>query len=353
MLEGSAQQAGQRGLANLAKFCRAEDRLECGRVLRQKLERELRGPRAAGVAGIVSGGEILRLLHAHTVRGRTKVSHVKYKDFIKSLFKRLAASGAEEAAQQRDGADGHAASSGAAPPSAGDALAHAGGGAGGQAEAYAAAAPGEHGTCHWLSHLPDHTATLSRSGRAVGEGAPASGAYNPVTHCWGPPGSPEPVAKEAAPRTRAPLSAASYNIITNADDPGLKRKGRPPSRKRVMSASYQPTSLFQGPAGGADPATTSPTKGSSAKPAGRYDPICGSWLELPSDPSRMVREADLATGKLQLKASRRPSLEPFGRYDPIKQCWTQAPLDAKYVEREDLIPGLFKRRPLSAMASWY
>ena len=43
--------------------------------------------------------------------------------------------------------------------------------------------------------------------------------------------------------------------------------------------------------------------GAAARPAGRYDPICGSWLEPPADASRLVREADLATGKLQLKAS--------------------------------------------------
>ena len=66
-----------------------------------------------------------------------------------------------------------------------------------------------------------------------------------------------------------------------------------------------------------------------------------------------MREADLATGKLQLKASNRPSLEPFGRYNLIQQRWTEVPLDSKYEARESLIPGLFKRRPLSAMASWY
>jgi hypothetical protein len=351
MVEGTtpSQQSGQRGLANLAKFCRAEDRLECGRVLRQKLERELRGPRAAGVAGIVSGGEMLRLLHAHTVRGRTRIAHVKYKDFIKSLFKRLAASGAEEA--QRD-AEGQASGAGAAAPGSLDNLASAPGLA--PAEAYAAAAPGEHGTSHWLSHLPDHTAASVRSGRATGGGAPAGGAYNPVTHCWGPPGSPEPAAKAAAAKHRAPLSAASYNIITNADDPSRRaRKGRPESRKRVMSASYQSTTaLFQAAESGA-PAGSSPGKSAAARPAGRYDPICGSWLELPADASRLVREADLATGKLQLKASNRPSLEPFGRYNLIQQRWTETPLDSKYETREDLIPGLFKRRPLSAMASWY
>ena len=120
-----------------------------------------------------------------------------------------------------------------------------------------------------------------------------------------------------------------------------------------MSASYQSTTaLFQAAESGA-PAGSSPGKSAAARPAGRYDPICGSWLELPADASRLVREADLATGKLQLKASNRPSLEPFGRYNLIQQRWTETPLDSKYETREDLIPGLFKRSPLSAMASWY
>ena len=357
MVEGNApsQQSGQRGLANLAKFCRAEDRLECGRVLRQKLERELRGPRAAGVAGIVSGGEMLRLLHAHSVRGRTRVTHVKYKDFIKPLFKRLAASGAEEAQRDAEGQAGAAGAAGAAAPGGLEGLAAGDPRGLAPAEAYVAAAPGEHGTCHWLSHLPDHTAASVRSGRATGEGAPAGGAYNPVTHCWGPPGSPEPAAKEATAKHRAPLSAASYNIITNTDDPSRRAPtgGRPPSRKRVMSASYQSTTaLFQAAEADA-PAGASPGKSAAARPAGRYDPICGSWLEPPADASRLVREADLATGKLQLKASNRPSLEPFGRYNLIQQRWTEVPLDSKYEARESLIPGLFKRRPLSAMASWY